>query len=135
MFESELASKMKQIFKVKKVSYDFPSESREQEALFIEVENVKSSVKDGLIVSMITGNGSMYGSNDKMPFGFFSKCIRQADVTLTKDLFFFDFETNTLRYRDIVERRFGFVYFFNSQYDPAIGTITSIDLEYEESEE
>lgn len=134
MFEKELSDKLKQIFNVKKVTYAAPSDSREQDCLFIEVEDSRNAIKDGEALAMVSGNAVMFARNDKMPFGFFSKAIRQADPTLTKDLFFFDIEKNTLRYQDIVQRGFSFVYFFRSQYDPEVGSITSIDLTVEEQE-
>ncbi len=133
MFEKELAEKFKAIFSVEEVDFDTPSESKEQNKLWIEIENPKFSFKDGKAVAMVTGNGIMFGRNDALTFGFFSKAIAKADNSLTKDLFFFDFETNTQRFRDLVQRGFSFTYFFNSQYDPATGTITSVDINIEES--
>jgi len=133
MFEKELADKFKAIFGVKKVSYDTPGDSKEQETLWIEVEQPKFSFKDGRATAMVTGNAVMFGRNDALTFGFLSKAIAQAPAALTKDLFFSDFETNTQRFRDIVQRGFSFTYFFNSQYDPAIGTITSVTTTVEES--
>lgn len=82
---------------------------------------------------MVTGNAVMFGRNDALTFGFFSKAISNAPNALTKDLFFSDFETNTLRFRDIVQRGFSFTYFFNSQHDPDIGIINEIELTTEES--
>lgn len=133
MFEKELADKFKAIFAVKNVTYDDPGESQEQDKLFIQIEEPKFSFKDGRVKAMVTGSAVMFGRNEDLKFGFFSKAISGADKTLTKDLFFSDFEANTLRFRDIVQRGFSFTYFFNSQYDPAIGTITSVDTNVEET--
>lgn len=133
MFEQELAEKFKAIFQVKEVNYDTPGESQEQNTLFVEVESPKFTFKDGRALAMITGNAVMFGRNDALTFGFFAKAIAQAPDSLTKDLFFSDFETNTQRFRDIVQRGFSFTYFFNSQYDPDIGTIEELDLTIEES--
>lgn len=133
MFEKELEDKFKAIFGVEKVTYDAPGESREQNCIFVEVETPKFSFKDGRAVAMITGNGTMFGRNDALTFGFISGAIAKAPNALTKDLFFFDFETNTLRFRDIVQRGFSFTYFFDSQHDPALGTITSVETTIEET--
>lgn len=133
MFEKELAEKFKAIFPVKKVTYDVPGESREQDCLFIEVEQPKFTFKDGKAKAMVTGNAVMFGRLEDLTFGFFAKAIAKAPNALTKDLFFSDFEANTQRFRDIVQRGFSFTYFFNSQYDPAIGTITSVTTTVEES--
>jgi hypothetical protein len=133
VFESELALKLKQIFAVDKVIYDSPSEAREQNCLFIQIESTRNSIKDGKALAMVTGSAFMFQKNTALKFGFFSKAIRQADTALTKDLFFYDIEVNTPNYRDLVQRGFSFIYFFNSQYDPEIGTITSVDLTLEET--
>jgi len=133
VFETELSNKLKTIFGVKKVTYDLPGEAKEQECLFIELESSKNVVKDGRVKAMVSGNAYMIAPNEKMPFGFFSKAIKQADHALTKDLFFSDIEGNAQRYRDLVQRGFSFIYFFDSQYDPAVGTITSVDITIEES--
>lgn len=128
MFEASLSEKFQRIFDLKKVSYDEPGDSNEQECLFIEVENSMNSIKDGAAIARVTGNAVVFSTHFKMPFGYLSKRIYQADPDDTKDLFFFDVETNTKLFQGVVRRGFGFVYFFNSQYDPPAGTITSIEL-------
>jgi hypothetical protein len=133
VFEKELENKFKKIFGVAKVTYSSPGESHEQGCLFVDIDNCKNTIKDGKAVAMVAGNVALYGPGPKMPFGFFSKAIRNAEVELTKDLFFFDIESNTQRIGDIVQRGFSFIYFFRGQYDPAIGTITSVNINIEES--
>lgn len=134
MFEKKLSDTMKAIFDVKDVSYDAPSnEAPEQNILWLEIEEPKFTFADKKAKALVTGRGVLYGRNDALTYGFFAKAISKADNALTKDLFFSDFETNTNRFRDIVERGFRFTYFFNSQYDPDIGTITSVTTTVEES--
>lgn len=138
MFEDKLAETFQKIFGVKKVTFDAPSFGsaadavKEQETLFIEIEMAPIKILDKQQVAKVTGNGMMIGKSDKIPFGFFSKAIAAAPSALTKDLFFFEFEDNKARHRDIVQRGFSFVYFFRSQYDPDAGNITSIDINVEE---
>ena len=132
MFRAELKGKFQQIFPVQKLTYDRPGELPEQECIFIEIESSRNTIKDGRAVARVSGNAYMIGREEKMPFGFFSKSIKAASNDLTKDLFFFDIESNTLNYRDLVRRGFSFIYFFSGQYDPAIGTITSVDINDEE---
>lgn len=133
MFEAELQSKLKAIFGAQKVSYDSPGDASEQECLFIEVETANVRITDGKQRAKVSGNCVMFGDNNKLPFGYFTKAIAKADASLTKDLFFFDFEENTRRFKGIVQRGFSFVYFFHSQFDPDIGTITNVDITVEES--
>lgn len=132
MFESELKTKFEQIFGVK-VDFAKPGESLEQECLFVEIENTVDRIKDGREISKVTGNAVLFGNADKIPFGFFSKQIAKADPALTAPFFFFDFESNNPIFGNKVGRGLSFVYFYEGQYDPKIGTITSVDIEVEES--
>lgn len=125
MFEQELSDKFKKIFDFKKVSYAQPKESDEQECLFIEVEGSHQSVKDGRVVGRVEGNCVVFSTGDKMPFGYLLKRIAKAAPTDTKDLVFFEIERNIKIIQNVVQRSFKFVYFFNSQYDPDTGSITS----------
>lgn len=133
MFKKELQEKFEKIFGVSKVTFDSPGESEEQGCLFISIESVKNSFKDKRNVAIINGSASMTAPGEKLPFGFFSKSIISADPELTKALFFFDIETNSQRIRDLIQRGFSFQYFFNGQYDPSIGTITSVITSVEEN--
>lgn len=131
MFEKELSEKLKRIFCVKKVTFDEPGPSGEQECLFIEVESSNNVIKDGRSKAMVSGKVVMFGTAGKIPFGYFSKHIKQANVADTKDFFFYDFETNSKLFRDKVQRGFSFVYFFDSQYDPETGSMESIEFSEE----
>lgn len=126
--EDTLQAQLKAIFNVAKVVFDSPGDSQEQGCIFIEVEKSWNTFKDGRAISKVTGNAIMFGQNDKLTLGFFSKAIEQAPKSQTKNFFFFDFEENTKRFRNIVQRSVSFVYFFDSQYDPETGSITSVNF-------
>lgn len=129
MFENELSAKLKRIFKVKKVSYDEPGESGEQECLFVNVETSDNRVRKGKAIAKVSGTCIIIGNAEKLNFGFFSKAIQEASPSDTKDFFFSDFESNTKRHNNLVQRSFNFIYFFSGQYDPKVGTITTLDLD------
>lgn len=129
MFENSLEEKFKKLFKVKKVTFDQPSESREQDVLFLEVDDPNFTIKDGRAIAKIMGSAQMFGRNDSLTFGFFQKAIQEADNDLTKDLYFYDVDINTKYYRNLVGRSFSFIYFFDSQYDPDIGNIDELTFE------
>lgn len=136
MFEKELASKLKRIFKVKKVTYDMPSEpkqgllgAKEQECIFVNVTRSKSTIKDGKQISKVEGTLLMLGDAEKLPFGFYSKAIYQADYNDVKDLFFYDMEGNGMEIQNIITRTCSFIYFYSGQYDPDLGNITSVELQ------
>ena len=134
MFEKQLANKLKKIFKVKKVTYDAPSESNEQECIFVNVIRSKNTIKDGKEIAKVEGVLTMFGNAEKLPFGFFSKSIYQADSEYTKDLFFYEMDGNVLEIQNIVQRTCAFVYFYSGQYDPDLGTITSVEIQEQVNE-
>lgn len=131
MFEKSLQSKLKKIFDMKKVTFDHVGQAHEQECIFIEVESCKSSIKDALQVALVKGKLRVFANNEKLPYGYFDKKLQAATSDDTKDLFFYDLEENSGYYGNLVERSMSFVYFFNSQYSPNLGSITSIDIETE----
>jgi hypothetical protein len=130
VFEEALAQKFKTIFDVSKVRYDLPGESQEQETLFVEVELSRNRIRDGEFIARVQGKASIFAPADKLPFGYFTRCI-EAHPDETKDLFFSDIEGNSRVFGNIVQRGFSFVYFFHSQYDPELGTLNSIEFEVE----
>lgn len=132
MVEKALERAFKEIFQVKKVSFNQPGESGEQDCLFIEVEKTQYTFRDGREVAKVTGNAQMFGQNSEVTFGFFAKAIAKAKPTWTAPFFFYDFEENTKRQINLVQRALSFVYFFDSQYDPVTGKITSVNFTVEE---
>jgi hypothetical protein len=134
MIEKTLIEKLTKIFDVPRATFDRPTESAEQDILFIMVDSAKSSIKEKRHIARITGRIVVYSTHEKLPYGFFYKQLAEANASDTLDFFFFDFEENTGRGMNIVERSLGFVYFYSGQYDPEIGTIDSINLSVQVSE-
>lgn len=128
MLEATLQETLKRIFDLKKCTFDSVSESREQECIFVEVDSNRGSIKDGVEVFRVEGRIRVFANRDKLPLGYFAKKIHEADPTDTQDLFFFDIEQNLGIIQNIVERTVSFVYLYSGQYDPALGTITSIEI-------
>ncbi len=127
--ESSLRTKLKSIFGFDRATFNLEDpDATEQDKLFIELQTTNSSIKDGLEIHRVTGQAFVYGQSEKMPIGFFTKKIRNADPDDTKDLFFFNIEDNVRIYQNLIRRSFSFVYFFSTQYDPENGTLTSIDI-------
>lgn len=133
MFEQALIEKFQKVFEVKKVTFDTPApDDHEQETIFIEVALSKNVIKDGKAMARVQGKAYMFAEHEKLPYGFFSKAIKEhADDT--KDLFFYEIEENTKLHHNLSQRGFSFIYFFNSQYDPDLGTLNSIELEVSET--
>lgn len=129
MFEKELGDKFKRIFQMKKYLYDVPSDSQEQECLFINVISSKNQVKDGRVTGKVTGKILVFCNPEKLPYGYFTKCVVEADIADTKDLFFYEFEDNAGMASGISERSMSFIYLFDQQYNPNIGELTSLTNE------
>lgn len=130
-----MKEKLESIFGMRKTTFDAPTVnstgSFEQDTLFVEVNECNSRVTEGRALSRVLGSLVVFSQMDKMPFGYFNKRIQQSDGSLTKDFFFFDIDLNPssspARLQNITERRVRFVYLYSAQYDPAHGSITSVE--------
>jgi hypothetical protein len=129
MFEASLKTLVKTVFQIERVTFDLASESKEQECIFIEVDSARPTIKDGHQYCRVTGKLRLFANSDKVPYGYMMKKLRDASSDMTRDIFFFDFETNVGTINNVVERSMSFEYFYDSQYDPSLGSITSIDIE------
>ncbi len=130
MFEQELSEKFQRIFDFKKVTYAAPSDpDKEQECLFINIQSPRFRISDSVARARVTGVCTVLAPSTKLTFGYFARRIAAAAPADTKDLFFFDIEDNTPDFQDIVQRSFGFEYHFSKQYDPALGSIETLNTE------
>lgn len=125
--------KLKAIFGVKKVTFDEPGATFEQDCIFIEILSAPARTGEGRAVAKVTGNLVMFSQHSKLPFGFFNKKIQQADAKDTRDFFFYDMDVelqnSQARYQNIAERRCSFVYLYSAQYDPNQGELNSLEIE------
>lgn len=142
MFKNELQRRLSEIFDVVKTTFSAPSESFEQDTLFINITKSTSRMSDmngGRQTAKVEGTITMYSQDNRLPFGFFNKRIGRADSSLTKDLFFYDIDVDVegslARLQNIHERRVGFIFLYDSQYDPDRGSLTSMDLSLNTSPE
>jgi hypothetical protein len=130
VFKAELSQRLSEIFEFPKTTFLAPSESYEQDVLFIEINECHSRITEGKAYAKVLGSLTVFSQLEKVPFGFFSKKIQQVSF-LTKDFFFFDIDVNPAsspaRLQNILERRVRFVYLYSAQYDPAQGSITSLE--------
>lgn len=133
MFKKSLEEKLRLLFKIKKVTFDQPGESNEQECIFVSVENPRIRFKDGRVSARVSGTILIQGNSERLPFGFMSKAYQEANEAVKKDIAFFNSEANEKYYRNLVQRTCEFVYFFSTQYDPSMGTIDSVDITIEET--
>lgn len=135
MFKNDLQRRLCAIFDVKKTTFDAPSDAFEQDTLFVDVTKSTSRMSDlkgGRQTAKVEGTLTMYSQDNRLPFGFFNKRIERAEHKYTDNLFFFDIDVDVdaspARVQNIHERRVGFIFLYDSQYDPDRGSMTSLDL-------
>lgn len=131
MYEKVLADKLKRIFDLKKVTFDSPGTSAEQDTIFIEIDKSHNLIKDSREIARATGKIRVFSQNKRMPFGYLSKQIENAQKSDVISFFFFNLEENSARFLDTVERSANFVFFFNEQYDPEHGEINDVQINVE----
>jgi hypothetical protein len=133
VFNKSLQSKLERIFGFKKTTFDAPSDSYEQDTLFIEVEKASSRIFDGLALCKVDGTLIVYSQANKLPFGYFNKALSKAAAQDVKDFFFYDVDVDVAsspaRLQNIHERRIRFVFFYKEQYDPNKGQLNTLNLE------
>lgn len=132
MIEKVLKERLLRIFDLKKVSFDLAGDSQEQECLFVEVSRSNFRVVDAREIGQVVGTIRVFAQSEKIPMGFFAKAISEAPRLDTSG-FFFGPEETVGRFMNIVERKLDFTFLFDSQYDPSIGTITSLTTAYQET--
>lgn len=131
MFKRDLKEKLTEIFGIKKVTFDAPSESFEQDALFVDIASAPVRVIDARSTAKVSGSLTVYSKQEGLPFGFFHKRIAGADWALTKNFFFEaeqDISSSPARTVNISERRMGFLYLYSAQHDPNQGELTSLEI-------
>lgn len=129
MFEKDLEARLSRIFGLKKVRYDAPSEAMEQEILFVQIETAHPKIKDQKELARVTGKLHVFATHEKLPYGYFAKSIDSASPEDVAPFFFFDFEENDGKFLNVAERSLSFVFLFNSQFNPAVGTMNQITVE------
>jgi hypothetical protein len=136
MFEKALKQKFERIFGLRKVTFDshgdpadIHSDSKEQETLFVEIQTAKTSLKDGKEVARVQGIASVFCPNEKLPYGYFLKRIQKAKPEDVRDIFFYEMEQHDPVYLNLAKRSFSFIYLYSAQYDPNLGSITSLNVE------
>lgn len=128
MYEATLLETFRRIFDFKRATYDLPSESQEQETLFVEIKTSDNRCTDGRFLARVTGQIVVFCNVEKLPYGYFGKKIAEASASDTANLFFFDMEQNAGTFASISQRSLSFIYLFDSQHNPISETITGIEV-------
>lgn len=137
LVEVSIQSALKRIFAMNAVTFDAPSPTAgpnglplfEQGTLFVEVQSSKGKVKDRKYVARVTGTIKIFAQLHQLPIGFFDKMIARPEVAAyARDFFFYDLEESSQGLQNLVQRSASFVFFFNSQHDPDLGSINELEL-------
>lgn len=135
MFKTDLEKRLRIIFDFKKTTFLAPSESFEQDTLFITILSSKTRVlnkNNGAIAAKVTGSLTVFSQDNKLTYGYFNKRIEAADPIYTKGLFFSDIDiddpASPARLQNIHERISNFTFLYDSQYDPSKGELTELEF-------
>jgi hypothetical protein len=131
MFKRELKDKLIKIFGIPKTTYDDPSDSYEQDTLFVSVSDANPRISSDTVSFEVKGTLTIYCQREKLQYGFFSRAIERASLFTGR--FFFsnidtDIENSGARMNNIHELRCNFIYLYSGKFDPARGEITSVEF-------
>ncbi len=133
MFEKDLELRLKRIFGVKRTTFNAPDfEAPEQDCLFVQILSAQPRMQakgGGRETYRVTGYLTIFSQATRVPFGFFFKKLEQADPEDSHGLFFekeMDIPDSPARIQNIQERRVNFTFWFDSEYDPNRGSLTSM---------
>lgn len=127
--ETQLKEDLAIVFKPQKVTFGQPSDIKEQQVLFINIEETKTTFKKKKKRYRIEGKATMFAQSDKMPADYFGTCIMESPKAINARFFFSEIDANTKYYQNLVQRDVSFIYFYETQYDPETGLITSVTVE------
>ncbi len=130
MFKKALAKDLAEVFGIDKVTFDADLE-KEQNVLFIDVFEAPSFPKKGSIKARVRGQIIMFAPSDKLTFGFFAKRINSAKVETTRKFHFSNMDQSGEYYKNLVERKCNFLYFYHAEYDPEAGEINQLTFSFE----
>lgn len=131
MFEKDLEARLKRMFDFNDCSYADPSESDEQEKLFIRIEKADVRTYDARATAKVTGHLWVFANQDKLRYGYFAKRIARASSEDQSKFIFHDIDDNVAIRNNIDRRSVGFVFFYETQYDPSIGEIDLVTIDVE----
>lgn len=138
MFKADLQARLERIFQIPKTTYDAPSyDAPEQDTLFIDIADCvarTSAGAGGRATAKVLGSIVVFSQANRTPFGFFAKRIEQASLDDKRNLFFereIDIPNSPARLQNLHERRVGFQFLYDAQYDPDRGELTSMTLSLE----
>lgn len=129
MFEKELQSKIQAIFKPKRT--DFWKDNVEQDVAFIKITQANVHVTEGKQRGRASGTVTIFADQDRMKHGYFQRALANADLSLTRNLSFFNLDQSLGVVADLDSRSCEFIYFFEMQYDPEQGLITELNQNIE----
>lgn len=131
MFEKDLQDKLRRIFRIERVTFDTPSETNEQEGIFIRIDTARNKIHNKKQTAKAQGAIRIYANNEKMPFGYLTKMLEMAAPADKRDIVFTALEENVGTYRNLVERSASFIYFFSGEYNPTVGHLEQVTVDIE----
>lgn len=135
MFKSTLEAKLKKVFGINQIIFDAFQLGKEQEALFVDIDNAKDYTTEGNIDMLVLGRLSISGPTGKFKYGWVRKKFETANKTDTADLFLgrdelpIKFMQNN---NEFIKYEVEFVYRFKESFNPKSDKIGSAEIKLQE---
>ena len=134
MFKNDLKARLQRIFEFKETTFNAPNiDAPEQGILFIEIDNATtrlSTLDGGKQTATVRGSLVVFSQAGKHSYGHINKRIENAAASDTTKFIFTNIDDNVqdspYRMVNLEERRTGFIFMYDSQYDPSRGALTSL---------
>lgn len=131
MFKEQLKADLEKIFGFKKTTFEAPSDTYEQDTLFVEIVECRTRATQGTVYAKVSGILVTY--SNKIPFGYMTKRVGLPQSLEAAKNFFIEPEReiamSAARLLNIAERRTNFTFLYQAPYNPATDSMEGIDFE------
>lgn len=121
MYKKALAADLTSIFGIKKIKFASLETAAEQKVLYVDVNNVKPTIRDGKESARVYATLGIAGTLEDNPSGFLLKQIMKANANLVKRFAFDRTESrvdNAAFDWELMTNSISFIYFYEEEYNP-----------------
>lgn len=137
MFKSDCELRLKNIFGINRIIFDAYSAGKEQEAIFVDIDDIYDYAVEGDISLIVIGRLEICGPAVKMQYGWIRKKIETAKLSDT-DTFIFGRKEIPIKFtqnnNEFVKYSVDFVYRFFENFNPKNAKITGATINLEEDQ-
>lgn len=135
MFRADLEARLKKIFGANKIIFDSFNLGKEQEALFVDIDNARDYIITGGRGVLVDGRISICGPADKHKYGWMHSKIEMARKTETETFIFGRNETQ-IKFQhnnnEFIKYDIDFIYRYKVDFNPISAKIESAEINSQE---